>query len=61
MIAEVPTPTEDMMQHAQYEVALKKIAKNISLDNIKFLAELSERPNINEKLETKKPLIKTFV
>ncbi len=49
------------MKVSAYKVALEKLAKNVSIDNLKFLAELSEKPNVNEKLQAKKGMIKTFL
>lgn len=43
------------------KIALQKLAKNITPMNLQFLAELSEKPKVNEKLHAKKTAIRTFL
>lgn len=57
----IKTPENDLLKVGSLKTALEKLANNVSLDNLKFLAELSEKPNINAKLESKKGMIKTFL
>lgn len=57
----IKTPETDLLKIGSTKTALEKLAKNVSLENLKFLAELSEKPNINAKLEAKKGMIKTFL
>ncbi len=40
---------------------LEKLAENISSDNLSYLASLSQKPDINKKLETKKTLINLYL
>jgi len=42
------------------ESYLTKLADNVTKDNLAFLAELSTKPDVNKRLESKKQLIKTF-
>lgn len=57
----ISTPENDLIKASAYKMALEKLAKNISIDNLKFLAEVSEKPNVNVKLEKKKAMIKAFL
>ena len=41
--------------------ALKTLAEKLDSDNLTFLAEIAQRPNVNATLKSKKTLIKTFV
>lgn len=43
------------------KAAMEKLAKNMSKENILFLAELSDKKDVNKKLESKKLLIKSFL
>lgn len=43
------------------QTALQAIAKNLNKGNIQFIAELSRKPDINKKLDSKKTLIKTYI
>lgn len=51
------TPGE-VMAKKQY---LETICKNLTKENLQFISELSKKPNINSKLESKKSLITNFV
>lgn len=57
----IVTPEQDIMKASTYKVALEKLAKNITIENLKFLAELSEKPKVNEKLKAKQGMIKAFL
>ena len=57
----ITIPTEDPIEAAVTKINLEKLAKNLSIDNLKFLAELSTSPNINKKLSEKKTLIKMYL
>ncbi len=37
---------------------LQKIADKITIENLKFLAELADKPQVNEKLQKNKMVIK---
>jgi len=50
----------DSLEATLKRMALEKLAKNVSKENLQFLAELSEKPNANDKLSKKKILIQTF-
>jgi hypothetical protein len=41
--------------------SLEKLESKISTKNLLFLAELASKKGINEKLESKKALIKSFI
>lgn len=45
------------------KIALQEIAKNFNKDNIIYIAELSKKPNVNEKFKSLKnnPFIKTML
>ena len=43
------------------KLALQDLATNVTKENLQFLAELSKIKNINEKLQSKKAMIKTFI
>lgn len=43
------------------QTAIQQIAKNLSKTNIQFIADLSKKPDINRKLESKKTLIKSYI
>jgi hypothetical protein len=43
------------------QTALQTLAKNLNKSNIQFIADLSRKPNINKKLESKKLLIKASI
>lgn len=43
------------------QTALQAIAKNLNKGNIQFIAELSRKPDINKKFDSKKTLIKTYI
>lgn len=49
------------IEKAAYKRNLQAIADNLTKDNLKFIGELSMKPKINEKLESKKGLIKSFI
>lgn len=57
----IEIPTENSLESIGIKKAIEKLAKNLNKENLFFLAELSEKPNINAKLDSKKSLIKTFV
>ncbi len=54
-------PTTNAAEVAITRIALQKLAKNITPMNLQFLAELSEKPKVNEKLHAKKGTIRTFL
>jgi hypothetical protein len=54
-------PTTNPAEVAIMRIALQKLAKNITPMNLQFLAELSEKPKVNEKLHAKKGTIRTFL
>jgi hypothetical protein len=43
------------------QTALQTLAKNLNKSNIQFIADLSRKPDINKKLESKKLLIKASI
>lgn len=43
------------------QTALQALAKNLNKSNIQFIADLSRKPDINKKLESKKLLIKASI
>jgi hypothetical protein len=43
------------------QTALQQIAKNLNKSNIQFISELSKKPDINKKLESKKTIIKSYI
>lgn len=53
--------TYSVVEQVAIRRQLESLAQNISKENLRFLAELSENQGINEKLESKKTLIKTFL
>jgi hypothetical protein len=55
----INTYRDSIIEQVNLKIALEKLAKNLSTENILFLASLSEKPNINKKLENNKTLIKT--
>ncbi len=61
MTVTIEIPESDPMTATSKKIALDKLAKNITKENLMFLAELSEKPNVNAKLESKKAMIKTFL
>jgi hypothetical protein len=54
-------PTTNPAEVAIMRIALQKLAKTITPMNLQFLAELSEKPKVNEKLHAKKGTIRTFL
>lgn len=40
---------------------IEKLAMNLSKDNLAFLAEMSERKDVNQKIANKSGLIRTFL
>lgn len=56
---EIPNTTS--LESISIKMALEKLAKNISKDNLIFLAELSEKKDINQKISSKKTLLKTLI
>ena len=48
----------DVMLITKY---LETLGKNVNKKNLAFLAEISVKPNINDKLESKQTLIKNFI
>ena len=61
MQIQIEVNTANPMDAVAVKVAIEKLAKNVNKENLLFLAELSEKPNINAKLESKKSMIKTFI
>ena len=59
MQATIEINATNSMDGVAIKMALEKLAKNISKDNLTFLAKLSEKPNINAKIESKKTIIQT--
>lgn len=45
----INTHAKSTLEATTRKIALEKIAKNFDTENIKFLAELAEKPNSNEK------------
>jgi len=45
------------------KIALEKLAKNFSVENLQYIAELSEKPNANGKFDSlkKNPLVKSLL
>lgn len=61
MQATIEINATNSMDGVAIKMALEKLAKNISKDNLTFLAKLSEKPNINAKIESKKTIIQTLI
>ena len=57
----IKTKATNNIEKSTYLVNLQKIADNLTRENIAFIAELSEKKDINKKLVDKKILIKSFV
>lgn len=57
----IKTKATNEIEKTSYQRNLQLLAENISRDNLKFLAELAVKPDINKKLESKKTLIKNFI
>ncbi len=53
--------TDNPAELAIIRIALEKLGNNITPFNLQFLAELSTKQNINEKLNKNKTTIKTFL
>ena len=53
--------TTNPIEAANIKMSLEKLSKNINKSNLTFLAELSEKKGINEKIESKKTMLKTFL
>ena len=53
--------TTNPIEMASIKMSLEKLAKNIDKNNLSFLAELSEKKDINKKIESKKTMLKTFL
>ncbi len=49
------------IEGANIKRSIEKLAKNIDKSNLDFLAELSEKKDINKKIESKKTLLKNFL
>ncbi len=58
---EIKIKSENPVDQAIITASLQQLADTLSRENLQFLAEMSKKPNINEKLESKKNLIKTFL
>jgi hypothetical protein len=50
-----------MQEQEVKKALLDEIGKNLNLESLKILAELSKKPGVDAKLKTKYPLIKTFL
>ncbi len=61
MVQSVNTNRSDAQKALIAKIHLEKIAKNLSDSNLAFIAEISEKKGINDKLEAKKMLIKSFI
>lgn len=57
----IRTKATSEIEKSAYSRNLQVLADNISKENLKFLAELAVKPDINKKLESKKGLIKSFI
>lgn len=57
----INTKATNEIEKAAVKRNLQALAENLTKENLKFLAELSVKPKINEKLESKKALIKSFI
>lgn len=53
--------TTNPIEAANIKMSLEKLAKNINKGNLNFLAELSDKKDINAKIEGKKTMLKTFL
>lgn len=57
----ISTKATNEIEKAAVKRNLQALAENLTKENLKFLAELSVKPKINEKLESKKGMIKSFI
>lgn len=57
----IEIPEKTSLEAIKAEISLRKLAKNITVENLFFLAELSEKKNINEKIQSKKLIIKSLI
>ena len=55
------TKADGEIKKAAYKKHLQKLADNITLENLAFLAELSEKKGVNESLVKNKSKIKFFL
>ncbi|MFN9110680.1 MAG: hypothetical protein ACK5XN_11490 [Bacteroidota bacterium] len=61
MIINIEINTSNAAEQAITRIALQKLAANITPMNLQFLAELSTKPKINDKLHANKGKIRTFL
>lgn len=63
MVITINTKTNDPNEVLLIQIALQNIASNFSTENLKYISELSKKPNVNEKFAKLKinPMIKTFL
>lgn len=57
----ISTKATSEIEKSAYKRNLQVLVDNLTKDNLKFLAELAVKPKINEKLESKKGMIKSFI
>lgn len=57
----INTQANDATEMMTIKKSLQTLAKNVTKENLKFLAELSEKPGINEKLQENKGKINFFL
>lgn len=61
MIINIEINTSNAAEQAIARIALQKLAANITPMNLQFLAELSTKPKINDKLNANKSKIRMFL
>lgn len=49
---------QDIAKAEQVRQCLQKLSDKLTMDNLKFIAELADKPKVNEKLAKNKTLIK---
>ena len=57
----IDLPNISALDSIRTKLAIEKLAKNITSENLAFLAELSDKKDINKKIQSKKMLIKNLI
>ena len=50
---------QDIAKAEQVRQCLQKLSDKLTMDNLKFIAELADKPKVNEKIQSKKLIIKS--
>jgi hypothetical protein len=57
----IDLPNASPLDAIKTKLAIEKLAINITAENLAFLADLSDKKDINKKIQSKKMIIKNLI